>query len=804
MAELYANLPVPGSKRRRLRGSCDICKQRKIRCDSAQMPNNRCSNCIAFNSECTHSTKAASKKSNTASQSASSPDNSESHKTGQAHVSSILLQSTEYIPAADIRQVLVDVAHYARSLEQELASCRRSHSLPISDSPISPANFPSPAVTKEEEDDAIFINGTLTSRFERFILDSDRNRFFGKSSHVALIKTAMDVKKANVEDEALTKQLPSTRRPQFWESPWEHFSPDEVLSSLVFPEPDLLQSLVSIYFKHISILFPLLHRPTFEKSLATGLHVVDRQFGATVLGVCAAASKYCHDPRVIFKGTNTQLSSGWEYYRQLQPVRTSLTGTATLYEAQLICLCVLYLQGSSVPEGCWILGGAGVRYAQDVGVHRRNRFDDQVLNEQWKRVFWMLICIDTLGSSFCGRPRATSSDDYDLDYPIECDDEFWDHPDPAMAFKQPSGRPSTMTYTTVYLKLIEIVGMTQRTVYSIKRESKPAGWTKGVLAELDAVLSAWMDSVPEHLRWDPHMEDPTFFAQSAALYACYYHVQMQIHRLFVVSSPIHSTSLSYNYPSLAICANSARSCCHIVDVACRRGLIASPHVLNAIFDSGVVLLLNVWGGRQAGLSTDPRKCLQDVDICLRLLGVYEKKWHVAGRQHDIITELMSATNIDWQFSPNPLKRRLDDDPDRETSAPDSARPAEVQESTGTDAVPSLTQMGQPSGELLSFPDIDPLFTLPLYTEDLGRLPVYEPFNWVKDSALPATGYQNEADSSLGSVGGMPPLPDTTGSNMGFSGDLAMLTETPADYEWADWGKYITSVEELMHSLSGTA
>ncbi|KAJ7157934.1 hypothetical protein C8R43DRAFT_370715 [Mycena crocata] len=48
------DIPAPGSKRRRLRGACDTCRQRKIRCDSGKMPGNVCSHCIAFNTQCTH------------------------------------------------------------------------------------------------------------------------------------------------------------------------------------------------------------------------------------------------------------------------------------------------------------------------------------------------------------------------------------------------------------------------------------------------------------------------------------------------------------------------------------------------------------------------------------------------------------------------------------------------------------------------------------------------------------------------------------------------------------------------------
>ncbi|KAJ7701505.1 hypothetical protein B0H17DRAFT_924581 [Mycena rosella] len=394
-------------------------------------------------------------------------------------------------------------------------------------------------------------------------------------------------------------------------SEWEHadLAPKNVPPPLIFPDPDLLRSLVSDYFAHVNILLCLLHRPTFERSLSAGLHFEDRRFGATVLAVCALAAKYSDDPRVLLEGTNTQLSAGWKYFRQLPLI--GLTHAGTLYEAQLICLSIHFLLGSSAPDPSCYMGGVGLRFVQNVGAHRRNRHKDKVLDEQWKRAYWQLICIDTLSSVFYGRPRGTCSDDYDLDYPIECDDEYWETLDPDMAFKQPPGRPSALSFTVAYMKLIEILGTAQKTIYCVRKENKPDGWTQTVVAELDSALNAWVDAIPEHLRWDPHMEHPVFAAQSSALYACYYHVQIHIHRIFV------------NYPSLAICANAARACSHVMDVAMRRGFVYTPHILAALCDAGVVLLLNVWGGREGGLSTDPQKCLQDLGTCLRLFGMYE-------------------------------------------------------------------------------------------------------------------------------------------------------------------------------------
>ena len=58
---------------------------------------------------------------------------------------------------------------------------------------------------------------------------------------------------------------------------------------------------------------PLLHRPTFEKGLAEGLHYKDEGFGSTVLLVSALGSRFCDDPRVILEDSNSQHSAGWEW-----------------------------------------------------------------------------------------------------------------------------------------------------------------------------------------------------------------------------------------------------------------------------------------------------------------------------------------------------------------------------------------------------------------------------------------------------------------------------------------------------------
>ncbi|EEB98676.1 hypothetical protein MPER_01776, partial [Moniliophthora perniciosa FA553] len=51
----------------------------------------------------------------------------------------------------------------------------------------------------------------------------------------------------------------------------------------------------------------------------------------------------------------------------------------------------------------------------------------------------------------------------------------------------------------------------------------------------------------------------------------------------------------------------------------------------AVFHAGIVLLLNIWGGKRSGLSTDPNREMADVHKCMQVLQTCEKRWHSCGR-----------------------------------------------------------------------------------------------------------------------------------------------------------------------------
>ena len=105
-----------------------------------------------------------------------------------------------------------------------------------------------------------------------------------------------------------------------------------------FPPDDLISHLIDLYFEKINLFYPLLHRPTFERSVAEGLHHADYWFGALLLLVCANGSKYADDSRVRWEGEVDCRSNGWRWFQQVQLARQNIPGPPNIYNLQLHCV----------------------------------------------------------------------------------------------------------------------------------------------------------------------------------------------------------------------------------------------------------------------------------------------------------------------------------------------------------------------------------------------------------------------------------------------------------------------------------
>ena len=139
-------------------------------------------------------------------------------------------------------------------------------------------------------------------------LFGDARRYEGKSSNAPLVRDIMALQSCQ-QSRMSFDRLPSfdfhVRTQSFLLYPpvylcAENQTTAEDLPPFTdFPPPDLLSKLVDAYFTHLNIYLPLLHRPSFEKCLREGLHLIQVTFGAIVLLVCANGARWVDDPRVV-------------------------------------------------------------------------------------------------------------------------------------------------------------------------------------------------------------------------------------------------------------------------------------------------------------------------------------------------------------------------------------------------------------------------------------------------------------------------------------------------------------------------
>ncbi|KAL4073873.1 fungal-specific transcription factor domain-containing protein [Scleroderma citrinum] len=466
-------------------------------------------------------------------------------------------------------------------------------------------------------------------------------RFHGKSSWFKLIEPIRKLREEHVysvtsgpdsngfsQNNINQVNAAATRRREFWTTPaWElaYEGSYHRLQGLCrflaqhFPPPDLADELIILFFDHINPQFPLFHRPTFERQWKSGLQTKDLSFGCLCLALFAVASRWCDDPRVLDENqqnipeeerTDDERKwqrAGWKYfYIALDAHRESrsLFHPPGLFEVQTMSLMGMFIRGTAFHPVAWLFIGVGIRKAQDVGAHRKKVYGDKPSTEEelWKRAFWMLVLYDRIGSAALGRPCCSGEEDFDVDLPLEVDDEYWETEDPQKAFQQPPGKPAKVAAFNSYLRLTKIAAYALRKLYALDRSKLLISTTRpqlqDVLTQLNKALLEWIDSVPPHLHWSPSMEDPVFANQAATLYISYYLVQIIIYRPFLPPSLRSDSNRPPNskmpVPCIAICVNAARCCSRILHAQVNRGISNIYSLICAAHMCAAILLMNYW------------------------------------------------------------------------------------------------------------------------------------------------------------------------------------------------------------------
>ncbi|KAG8991849.1 hypothetical protein FRB94_012217 [Tulasnella sp. JGI-2019a] len=680
----------------RLSRACDICRIKKIRCDAHSKHNRRCSHCAVHNLDCTFIQSIKRGSPPKLGTTTPSPTRDILHRYIEdleervAQLEKLLRRvaptvniDAEVGPSFNMQtwHAVKDKSlslHMLRDpVTQEAAAFPTLYVLPhATSSTAAPRDFQSrvssPAqsgirssssLALESPDDETALGrsdgmggGFLEHAMERLSLgDTGEKEFFGKSSGIWLVRTALALKGTvtgsswGIHD--TRKYTEGGSRPKFWRpSPWEWMAfASPAIDSLRFPPPDLMRTLIDHCFDDVLSLMPVLHRPSFERQYAEEKHRTDLDFARLLLTVCSIGARIVKDARVCLTSPDGDIewnSAGWMYFVQVLQLIKPILASAKLVDLQIMALSATYLEAGATTSGAWLINGISVRFAQDVGAHREavyssreHAFDHQM----WKRTFWCLVQKDRQFSASLGRPMCIHDDDIDLQLPLEVDDDGWD--EAKQSWIQPVEKPSQLTFLVQQSKLTSILADCMRTVYCINKSKVRLGfvgaeWEQDKVSELDSALNEWQEALPDHLRWDPYM-GPTFYQQAATLRITFYYIQITIHHPLIQLSSFPRRAMSL--PSLAVCTNAARSAAHILGTT--MDMPSTPVFVHTSLLSGLVLMISIWEAQKSGLNVDTTRQIADVHTCLRYLKRWENRYHLSGRMYDILRQTASIGEV---------------------------------------------------------------------------------------------------------------------------------------------------------------
>ncbi|EEB89361.1 hypothetical protein MPER_12550 [Moniliophthora perniciosa FA553] len=393
--------------------------------------------------------------------------------------------------------------------------------------------------------------------------DDNHTRFHGKSSSMNLVDATRKLKQQHIlqtidnDDPSNHTSQPdsvlvssSTRRPEYWRFPkWEF-----VWEGLDVDSPEVLSGVLAKFPPH---------------ELATSLHLNDSGKIGYMNGIFGLLVYQCASfpwpvagagiPEFfqIVSKTGTNLKSTGVLRAgifltlacvKVHRIRRSLFHPATLFEIQTLILLAMFLRGTTSQGSAWTLLTIGLRKAQDAGAHRRTVYNRRptVEEELWKRAFWHLVGFDRVTSAQLGRACAIGEEDFDLEPPLDVEDEFWENEDPQLAFQQPPGKPSKITAFILWLSLTQIMAFALRTIYAVRPSRVFIAELKlpspeELVQQLDRALTEWVDSVPDYLKWSKDIADDVFSNQAASLYTSYHLTQVIVHRPFI--RPVRASTL---------------------------------------------------------------------------------------------------------------------------------------------------------------------------------------------------------------------------------------------------------------------
>lgn len=285
-----------------------------------------------------------------------------------------------------------------------------------------------------------------------------------------------------------------------------------------FPNRDVAEQLLEIYFQQANPQFPILFRPTFKPIFRRLCDRVEMEGGTPPANFVQHGmnnfDSIQHSADLYFAFMCFAIASAMSQSTENLPERyhaaamqhvDSLFLSAASTNNRLdglkgVLLLALYSLMRPCNPGVWYVLGSALRLAVDMGLHQENtpkaeKTWDPVALDERRRLFWCTYSFDRQVSVYLGRPFGISDDAVKVPFPVDVDDECIT---PNGILPQQLGRMSSRTISLHMFRIRQLQSEIQQILYQNseipRRFSSLENWRR----DMEARLQHWCDTAPKN------------------------------------------------------------------------------------------------------------------------------------------------------------------------------------------------------------------------------------------------------------------------------------------------------------------
>ncbi|KAL2149023.1 hypothetical protein VTH82DRAFT_1709 [Thermothelomyces myriococcoides] len=438
-----------------------------------------------------------------------------------------------------------------------------------------------------------------------------------------------------------------------------HMAPEQEL-----PPYDLLYALVDLYFKHINTWCPILHRKTTLESLF-GTSMIDDEDKILLHAIVATSLRYSTDARLTEESR--------QRYHDVSKQRVLLYGMEHLSVKSLQALVILALDlcGSSNGPPGWNIMALITRAVVQLGLAvETNSFSvapgytsiytlramilpeprDFIEEESRRRLFWMVYLLDryaTIATAF-----EFGIDDREIDRTLPCRDDLWvknqkvetrwfqvDDPKPGPAPEQEVDKPENLGAFSYYIEILGILSKIHKFLkqpVDISALSDVENWQMRY-RQLDNMLMNWQLGLPAEYGNMAKLiqagSPKTINCGRVMLHATYHTAIIRLHSSAAyptTRSPIFTPSYSASQRCHTAVENISTLCKFVVE----NGLLVKlgPPFAFTLWVAARVLLVHG--------STVERKLNPQIGLFVDTLREMGRYWPVAARYCSLLSRVL--------------------------------------------------------------------------------------------------------------------------------------------------------------------